>query len=53
MPEEKEKQDMERLLMINLMKYFEKTDGHSQQDDEAAIRNAVTHYFGGNDDYRK
>jgi hypothetical protein len=53
MPEENEKQDMERLLMSNLMKYFEKTVTHSQKDDEAAIRNSVTRYFGGEDDYRQ
>jgi hypothetical protein len=53
MSETKENQDMERLLMINLMKYFEKTESHSQEADEATIRNAVTSYFGDKDDYRQ
>ena len=53
MPEKKDEQDMERLLMSNLIKYFEKNIPHSQKDDEAAIRDAVTSYFGGKDDYRQ
>ena len=49
----KKKQDMEGLLMENLLKYFETTVSHSQENAEAAIRNSVTNYFGGNNDSRK
>ncbi len=43
----KEGQDLQRLITNNLIKYFEKPVRHAPDYDEAAIRDSVTHYFGG------
>jgi hypothetical protein len=47
----KEEMDLERFLINNLMKYFEKTET-GFRDGEAVLREAVTRYFGGKDDCR-
>jgi hypothetical protein len=38
-------QDMERLLINGLIKYFEKTIDQSRENNETAVLEAVNYYF--------
>jgi hypothetical protein len=43
----KEEQNLQKLIISNLAKYFEKPVRHALDYNDTAIRDSVTNYFGG------